>query len=229
MEQCGVLLMFLMALQHLLTQHSSLAHWDEDTMVFHADLDEFMLLVNPEAGNLADLQLAGCFQNVTQALFHLDDVGAEECGTDSELDCFQAGSAIQKIGARLVFRCCMWFSNHEWHACSEAGCCATGSSLTQFHGLEHYKMTVEKSTSWPKAMVHPDKTYGHHAHDSLDLPGFEFSTIDPNSCARVIHLLNLFKKRWRGGSLYDKLKVPIPESSYWPLTQHAEFTTAEDK
>jgi hypothetical protein len=80
-------------LQHLLTQHSSLAHWDEETMVFHADLDEFMVLVNPKGGNLADLQLAGCLKNVSQAVLQVSDMGAEECGTESEMDCFNPGAA----------------------------------------------------------------------------------------------------------------------------------------
>jgi hypothetical protein len=82
-----------------LAQHSNLAHWNEDTMVFHADLDEFMVLVDPEGGNLADLQLEGCLQNVSQALLTASDVGANECGTDSELDCFNPGARVPNLQA----------------------------------------------------------------------------------------------------------------------------------
>ena len=79
-------------MQHLLAQHASLAHWHERTMVFHADVDEFMALMDPAAGNLADLDLAGCLHGVTQALFWLDDAGADACGTHDELDCFRDGA-----------------------------------------------------------------------------------------------------------------------------------------
>ena len=93
-----------MWLQHLLTQHSSLAHWDEDTMVFHADLDEWMLIVDPKRGNLADLQLAGCLKNVSQAMFQLFDTGVDKCGSDSEMDCFDPGASP-----------CAVISNHVKH------------------------------------------------------------------------------------------------------------------
>jgi hypothetical protein len=79
-------------MQHLLAQHASLAHWHEHTMVFHADVDEFMALMDPGAGNLADLNLVGCLRGVTQALFWLDDAGANACGTNDELDCFCNGA-----------------------------------------------------------------------------------------------------------------------------------------
>ena len=79
-------------MQHLLAQHGSLVHWDENTRVYHADADEFMALMDPSAGNLADLVLAGCLQNVTQAVFDLDDMGASDCGGINELDCFVAGA-----------------------------------------------------------------------------------------------------------------------------------------
>ena len=62
-------------------------------MVFHADLDEFMMLVDPEGGNLADMQLAGCMKNVSQALFRLYDTGANECGHNTEMDCFNPGAS----------------------------------------------------------------------------------------------------------------------------------------
>lgn len=82
--------------------------------------------------------------------------------------------------------------------------------------------------SWPKVMVHPDKTYGHHVHDSLDLPGYYFSKMDPQSCARVLHLVNLIKKRWGAESLYPNLTEEMPGSYFWALKNHAEFWQPEE-
>jgi hypothetical protein len=86
-----------MFMQHLLAQHASLAHWDEHTMLFHADVDEFMVLMDPESGNLADLSLVGCLRGVTQAVFSLDDAGADECGEENELACFFNGVSSQSL------------------------------------------------------------------------------------------------------------------------------------
>jgi hypothetical protein len=102
-------------------------------------------------------------------------------------------------------------------------CYTADLSLSKVHGLEHYTKTREETYSWPKVMVHPDATFGHHVHDSLDLPGYKYSDIDPNTCARLFHLVNMFKKRWGAGSLYPKLTVPLPEEYYWALTEHADF------
>lgn len=85
-----------------------------------------------------------------------------------------------------------------------------------------------ESFSWPKVMVHPDKTFGHHVHDALDLPGFQFSEINPDTCARVLHLVNLFRKRWAEGALYAHLTEAMPDSFFWALNSHAEFWQPED-
>lgn len=73
--------------------------------------------------------------------------------------------------------------------------------------------------------MHPDKTYGHHVHDALDLPGHKATAMDIN-CTRVLHLINLISKRWPE-SLYTHLTVPI-DSFQWALTQHAEFWQPDD-
>jgi hypothetical protein len=61
-------------------------------MVFHSDVDEFMALMDPDSGNLADLELTGCLRGVTQALFWLDDTGHDSCGAHDELACFGVGA-----------------------------------------------------------------------------------------------------------------------------------------
>lgn len=107
--------------------------------------------------------------------------------------------------------------------------CDVDSSLNQFHGLEHFNKTRKEGEgmSWPKAMVHPDKTYGHHVHDSLDLPGYKYSDIDPNSCARMLHMINLITKRWNRLDFYPKLTVPLP-SAFGVAKRHAEFWQPDD-
>jgi homoserine trans-succinylase len=102
-------------------------------------------------------------------------------------------------------------------------CYTADLSLSQVHGLEHYNKTREQTYSWPKSMVHPDKTFGHHVHDSLDLPGHRYTKIDPNKCIRFLHLVNMFKKRWGGDGLYSKLTVPFPAKYFWALQKHAQF------
>jgi len=166
--------------QHLVTQHGSLAHWDEDTRVFHADADEWMALMRRSGGNLADLALAGCLRDAAQAVFHLDDMGADECGDKNELDCFTPGSANVTV-----------------------------------HGLEHYSKTKATSASWPKVMLDPDHTFGHHVHDALDLPGYNFTRMD-RACVRVLHLQNMFRKRWAREAYYDRMVVPV-DSYQWVL------------
>jgi hypothetical protein len=84
-------------LQHLLSQHASLAHWDEGAMVFHADVDEFLALMNPSAGNLADISLHGCLKGVTQGVMWPDETRASNCLSRSrELECFMKG-ALQTL------------------------------------------------------------------------------------------------------------------------------------
>jgi hypothetical protein len=87
--------------------------------------------------------------------------------------------------------------------------------------MEHYTMGKRESTSWPKSLLNPDFTFGHHVHDALDLPG-QAATHIPATCMRVLHLQNLYRKRWRKESYYDLMDDPI-ESYLWVLHSHAEF------
>jgi hypothetical protein len=98
-----------------------------------------------------------------------------------------------------------------------------GSPLNLIHGIEHYKFKREYTSSWPKVMLDPDKTYAHHVHDALDLPGFAATRID-ESCMQVMHILNFWVKRWDPASYYPSLTVPN-DSFQWILSSPAQFHT----
>lgn len=62
-------------------------------MVFHADVDEFLALMNPLHGNLADLSLQGCLEGVTQGVMWPDETRASNCTFHhQELECFMQGA-----------------------------------------------------------------------------------------------------------------------------------------
>jgi hypothetical protein len=61
-------------------------------MLLMADSDEYLALMNRTSGNLADLVATGCLEGVTQAIFHVQDVGYEHCGEADEMACFGTGA-----------------------------------------------------------------------------------------------------------------------------------------
>jgi hypothetical protein len=101
---------------------------------------------------------------------------------------------------------------HEWHA---------GTRYKQ-HPIEHYMRTKRKSVSWPKAMVDPDYTFGHHVHNALDLPGHGATVMD-KQCMRVLHLQNLFSKRFSAEHFYNQMSEDI-SSFHWVLDNLTMFS-----
>lgn len=96
-----------------------------------------------------------------------------------------------------------------------------GNATNRVHAMEHYGAVKPESWSWPKVLLDPDATFGHHVHDAIDLPGFHHTTVD-HACIRVLHLQNLFRKRYRDWQFYDKMTVPI-DSFQWVLDEPAEL------
>jgi hypothetical protein len=113
------------------------------------------------------------------------------------------------------------------------------SALNKQHGLEHYTRTRKDSASWPKVLLDPDRTFGHHVHDALDLPGYRSKVVKGGyivprvkaphhivpleECVRVFHLQNLVKKRWSAKSYYDKMNIDVGPFQ-WIFDNKAQFS-----
>lgn len=75
--------------------------------------------------------------------------------------------------------------------------------------------------SWPKVMVDPVGVFGHHVHDALDVPGYQFTRMDKR-CIWVFHLQQLFKKRFSDWNYYDRLITPF-DSFTWVFRKQARL------
>ena len=115
---------------------------------------------------------------------------------------------MKKLARLVFFRCVMFLADSRY----------------QYHPLEHYKRTKLKSVSWPKVMLDPDYTFGHHVHDALDLPGYKATVMD-KQCIRVLHLQNLFRKRNAAAEFYNVMSEEI-DSFHWVLQNPAAFANA---
>jgi hypothetical protein len=93
------------------------------------------------------------------------------------------------------------------------------AAVNKLHPLQHYRFVKHKSASWPKVLLDPDATFGHHVHDALNLPGFMGVRMD-KACIRVLHLQNLFKKRWHSSRYYDLMTEPV-DAFHWVFDQPA--------
>ena len=115
---------------------------------------------------------------------------------------------MQKPALLRLFRCVMCLADSRY----------------QYHPLEHYKRIKLKSVSWPKVMLDPDYTFGHHVHDALDLSSYKATVMD-KQCIRVLHLKNLFRKRNAAAAFYDVMTEEI-DSFHWVLRNPASFSNA---
>jgi hypothetical protein len=102
--------------------------------------------------------------------------------------------------------------------------CAAGNEASK-QPLENYRYVKPQSSSWPKVMLDPDATFGHHVHDALNLPGHRHTVIH-KACIRVLHLQNLFSKRWHKAHFYYQMTESV-DAFHWVFRHAANMSAVQ--